>query len=287
MKKLKTFTLKRPLLFSILLMVFALIVFNMPTEKLFLLFYDLQYSTFLKELINKVLVSIIIILVLARLDFIKSIGLTTLATRGKDWFIAWPSAIILLIGLLPLIVGSLTIDLSKPNVVIIFILMNFFIGLSEELLVRGVILSVLLTKWGNTKKRIYYSVIVSSVIFGAAHLGNIIGNTGFLVATLSQVVYATLIGVFFAACVLRSQAIWPAIIIHAAIDFVSQLQQIAVGGGVEVAGQVTASMTLLQAFQPVMIYAMLAGYGFFILKKVTPATVKSRFDNYISENGSN
>ena len=287
MKKLKTFTLKRPLLFSILLMVFALIVFNMPTEKLFLPFYDLQYSTFLKELINKVLVSIIIILVLARLGFIKSIGLTTLATRGKDWFIAWPSAIILLIGLLPLIVGSLTVDLSKPNVVIIFILMNFFIGLSEELLVRGVILSVLLTKWGNTKEGIYYSVIVSSVIFGAAHLGNIIGNTGFLVATLSQVVYSTLIGVFFAACVLRSQAIWPAIIIHAAIDFVSQLQQIAVGGGVEVAGQVTASMTLLQAFQPVMIYAMLAGYGFFILKKVTPATVKSRFDNYISENGSN
>lgn len=287
MKKLKTFTLKRPLFFSILLMVFALIVFNMPTEKLFLPFYDLQYSTFLKELTNKVLVSIIIILLLVKLDFIKSIGLNTLATRGKDWLIAWPSAIILLIGLLPLIVGSLAIDLSKANVITIFILMNLFIGLSEELLVRGVILSVLLTKWGNTKKRIYYSVIVSSVIFGAAHLGNIIGNTGSLVATLSQVVYATLIGIFFAACVLRSQSIWPAIIIHAAIDFVSQLQQIAVGGGVEVAAQATSSMTLMQAFQPVVIYAMLAGYGFFILKKVTPTTVKSRFDNYISENGVN
>jgi len=195
--------------------------------------------------------------------------------------------LLILVNLLPLIIGRLTIDISKPKVVSIFILMNFFIGLSEELLVRGVLLSVLIIKWGNTKKGIYHSVIISSLIFGTAHLGNIIGNTGFLVATLAQVVYATLIGVFFAACVLRSQSIWPAIIIHAAIDFVSQLQQIAVGGGVEAAEQVAASISLMQAFQPVIIYAMLAGYGFFILKKVTPATVKSRFDNYISENGIN
>ena len=44
-------------------------------------------------------------------------------------------------------------------------------------------------------------------------------------------------------------------------------QQIVVGGGVEAAGQVTASISLLQAFQPVIIYAYLAGYKFFILKK--------------------
>ena len=285
MSKLKTFTLKKPLLFSILLMTFALIFFYMPTEKLFLPFYDLQYATFLGELCNKVMVSIILILILVKLDFTKRIGLTTFEIRGKDWFIAWPAAIIILIGLLPLIVGSLTIDISKPNVVGVFVLMNFFIGLSEELLVRGVILSVLLIKWGNTKKGIFLSVIVSSVIFGTAHLGNMIGNTGFLVATISQVVYATLIGIFFAACVLRSQTIWPAIIIHAAIDFASQLQQIAVGGGVEAARQVTASISLSQAFLPVIIYANLAGYGFFILKKVTPATVKSRFDSYITTMG--
>ena len=287
MMKLKIFTLKRPLLFSALLMAFVLIVFYAPTIKLFLPFYDFQYSTFLGELSNKMLVSIILILVLSKLDFIKSIGLTTFAIRGKDWFIAWPTAIILLLGLLPLIVGSLTIDISKPKVISVFILMNFFIGLSEELLVRGVLLSVLIIKWGNTKKGIYLSVIVSSLIFGTAHIGNIIGNNGFVVATLAQVVFATLIGIFFAACVLRSQSIWPVIIIHAAIDFVSQLQQIAVGGGVEAAGQVTVSISIMQAFQPVIIYAMLAGYGFFILKKVTPATVKPRFDNYISQKGCN
>lgn len=279
MMKFKAFTLKRPLLFSMLLMLLALIVFNIPSEKLFLQFYELQQSTFLKELINKMLVSILVLLVLVKLDLIKIIGLSTLPTRGKDWLIAWPSAIILLIGLLPLMAGTLTIDFSKMNMIVIFILMNFFIGMSEELLVRGVILSVLLTKWGKNKKGIYVSVIVSSIIFGAAHLGNHIGSADFLLATLSQVAYATLIGVFFAACVLRSRSIWPAIIIHAAIDFVSQLQQIAVNGSVQVAGQATAPLTLLQAFQPVAIYAMLASYGFFILKKVTPDAVKSRFDN--------
>jgi membrane protease YdiL (CAAX protease family) len=159
--------------------------------------------------------------------------------------------------------------------------MNFFIGLAEELLVRGLILGMLIMKWGNTKKGVYQSVIVSSLIFGCAHLGNIIIDPSLLVATLSQVLYATFIGVFFAACVLRSQSIWPAIILHATIDFVSQLQQITIGGGIETANQVTASVNLLQAMQPIIIYGMLASYGFFLLKKVTPVVIESKYTNQV------
>ena len=278
MNKLKAFSFQRPLLFSIILMSFASLIFIAPAEKLFLPFFDLLSSTLLKELLTKLLFCIIAIFILARLDLIKSIGLTKFATRAMDWLITWPAAIILLIGMLPLIFGSFAVDFARPDVLIIFILMNFFIGLSEELLVRGLILNVLLKKWGSTKNGIYYSVIISSLIFGAAHLVNLIGKTGFLVATLSQVIYATFIGIFFAACVLRSRSIWPAIIIHAAIDFVSQLQLISVGGGIEAAEKATASTTLMQTFMPVLIYGMLASYGFFLLKKVTPATVKSTFD---------
>ena len=112
----------------------------------------------------------------------------------------------------------------------VFVLMNLFVGLAEELLFRGLILGILLLKWGNTQKGIYICVIVSSVMFGSAHIGNFIANSNILIATLSQIVYGIFIGIFFAACVLRSKTIWTVIILHAINDFSANLQQITMGG---------------------------------------------------------
>jgi membrane protease YdiL (CAAX protease family) len=284
MKKLKTFALKKPILFSLLLMTFALIFFYVPTEKLCLPFCDKQCAEFLGVLINKMVVSSILVIVLIKFDLVKSIGLTVFPNRWKDWFIAWPFIIITLINFLPLINSSLIIDTSKPVMVSLFTLMNFSIGLSEELLVRGVILGMLLLKWGNTKKGIYISVIVSSAIFGSGHICNLIANPSFLVATLSQIVYATSIGIFFAACVLRSKTIWPMIIFHAAFDFAGELQLIAVGGGIEVANQITASTNLREALISILLCSILAIYGFFILRKVTPTDIQCKFSKKINEN---
>ena len=285
MNKLKTFALKKPILFSLLLMAFALIALYMPTEKLYYSFFDMQYSTFLGELTNNLVLGIILVVVLMKLDLIKSIGLTAFPSRWKDWLVAWPLMVVLLIGLLPLLSGDVIIDTSKPLMTSIFILMNFLIGLAEELLVRGVILGVLLLKWGNTKNGIMMCVIVSSVIFGGAHIGNFIADPDILVATLSQLIYATFIGMFFAALVIRSQTIWIAIILHGAIDFFGQLQQIAVGGGIEAAKQAAASTTLSQAMAPIIIYFMLASYAFFILKKATPEIIQAKFTNNIHKSG--
>lgn len=284
MNRLKIFALKKPILFSLLLMVFALILLEANTEKLFLSFCDKQYAVFLGETINKMAVSSISLILLIKFDLINSIGLTTFSNRWKDWSIAWPFIILILINILPLIDGSLIIDTSKPIMVSLFTLMNFFIGLSEELLVRGVILSVLLIKWGNTKKGIYICVIVSSIIFGSAHIVNFITNPSILLATLSQLVYATLIGIFFATCVLRSKTIWPMIIIHGAFDFAGQLQLIAIGGGIEVANQAAASINLQQALVPIIIFFILSIYAFFILRKVTPADIQCKFSNNINNN---
>lgn len=275
----KNAVFKRPILYTLLLTAIALAIIYLPTKNLLLTLNDLQLTTFIGQLINNLIVSILLIFCLHKLDLVKSLGLTTIPKKLKDWLIAWPLLIILLLILLPIITGSLVIDLSKPFIVSLFTIMNFFIGLAEELLVRGFILSMLIMKWGTTKNGIYQSVIISSLIFGCAHLGNLIIDPGLIVATLSQVFYATFIGVFFAACVLRSQSIWPAIILHATIDFVGQLQQITIGGGIEAANQVTASVNLLQAMQPIILYGMLASYGFFLLKKVTPVTIESKFTN--------
>lgn len=275
--KIKALATKRPVLFSLIVMICALFIFYAPIEKLFSQVFDAQYAHFLAEISNKFIVSTAIVLILAKLSLTKTIGLTSFPKKIRDWLIAWPLFVILLLALLPLLTGDLAIDQSKPGMLPIFIFMNFLIGFSEELLVRGLLLSVLLLKWGTTKKGIVVCVIASSMLFGSAHLGNLFINPSLVVATISQIIYATFIGIFFAACVLRSQSIWPAIVLHAALDFISQIQQIAVGGGIESATQTNASMSLTQASQTVFLYMILASYAFFLLKKVTPEHIKMRF----------
>jgi membrane protease YdiL (CAAX protease family) len=284
MKKLKTFASKKPLLFSLLFMTFALILICAPTEKLYLSFCDNLCAVFLGQLTKNLVVSIILIIVLIKFDLIKSIGLNAFPNRWKDWFIAWPFIIIILVNFLEIITGDLTIDTSKPVMIILFTLMNFFIGFFEELLVRGVILGVLLLKWGNTKKGIYLSVIVSSVLFGSGHILNLIGNPSILVATLSQVVYATFIGIFFATCVLRSKTIWPMIILHATIDFLGQVKLITIGGGIEALRMAEASISLQDALMSIVVTLIFSIYAFFLLRKVTPADIQCKFSKKANKN---
>src|SRR5690348_11174559 len=92
-----------------------------------------------------------------------------------------------------------------------YILDSFSIGFFEEVLVRGFILIVLLVKWGNTKQGIYFSVISCSIVFGLAHIINLINDPNLVIATLTQITYATSFGVIFAALVLRNRTIWLAI----------------------------------------------------------------------------
>ncbi|WP_198283747.1 CPBP family intramembrane glutamic endopeptidase [Clostridium cellulovorans] len=80
-------------------------------------------------------------------------------------------------------------------------------GLFEEVLCRGVILTVMLRKWGNSKVGIYLSVITSSLIFGTAHIANFLSNRSLLLATVTQITFAFFIGVFFATCFLRNKTI--------------------------------------------------------------------------------
>lgn len=270
---------ERPIQFSLLIMIFALITFYLPTKDLYSKILDPQYAYLLGEISNKIIVSIVLLFIFKKISFIENIGLTAFPRSIKDWMIIWPIFIILFIGLIPLITKDVVVDQSKPLILIIFTFMALLTGFSEEILFRGLLLSVMLLKWGNTKKGIVFSVLASSVLFGIAHIGNFFINPDLVVATFSQIIYSTLIGIFFAACVLRSQTIWPVIFSHSAINFVAEIKEVALGGGIAAATEASASMSLMQAFQPMIIYMVLASYAFFLLKKVTPALIKSRFQN--------
>ena len=102
--------------------------------------------------------------------------------------------------------------------IIIYILTMFFVGMNEEVIMRGIVLNLFADCFSNTRRGVLAAIILSSMIFGAAHIPNVLSGVP-LSSALIQALQATLLGVLFAAIYLRSGNLWICIIIHALVDF--------------------------------------------------------------------
>ncbi|WP_035294366.1 CPBP family intramembrane glutamic endopeptidase [Clostridium sp. KNHs214] len=102
----------------------------------------------------------------------------------------------------------------------IFIATMIGIGISEEFIFRGTILNLLLDKFNKTPRGIYASIIISSVIFGAAHMTNVFSGVS-IKSSFIQAVGAAVLGALIATIYLRTRNIWVVVILHAFMDFSS------------------------------------------------------------------
>ena len=78
----------------------------------------------------------------------------------------------------------------------------------EEIVFRGVILTVFLGKYSERK-----SIIFSSLGFGLWHLPGLLGG-GDLVWTLGQVIWAFIIGLFYGYMFVKTRSLLPPMIVH-------------------------------------------------------------------------
>ena len=99
-------------------------------------------------------------------------------------------------------------DRSAFEVLAIVLILNFFVGLSEELLFRGFLFGGLRQRF-----RLINAIILSSIAFGLLHLINA-GAGQSLTETAFQIVMAATLGALFCGLVLQSNSIWPAIVMH-------------------------------------------------------------------------
>lgn len=114
-------------------------------------------------------------------------------------------------------------SLIKSPAIIYYTLGMLCVGLYEEIYSRGLLLNVLINKEGKSKKGLMKSAIMSSAIFGLGHFPNMIAKPELFVSIIIQMIYASLIGLFFAAVYIRCRNIWPVIIIHAVFDWLTLL----------------------------------------------------------------
>lgn len=269
MTAIREFSRKHIYIFSILFSVVATLLLGISGSIIFKL---LGHTS-----INIVLSYLPVMLFVFSITYILAIGKQIGFHKkniGKGILLGWLS---ILYGMINLINGLLTtesLDLTlfiSPEIVY-FTLHMFFIGLYEELLCRGVLLNIMINKWGHIKKSILKSVILSSVIFGSLHFLNLLNllvspNPELIVDTLSQVIYATFVGIYFACVYLRCKNIWPVIIFHALFDWCTLLFE---KFSTASTANVMYNFPIPPALLNVLIALPLALAGLFLLRKVKP-----------------
>jgi uncharacterized protein len=177
-----------------------------------------------------------------------------------------PAGRSLLLTWLPMlyIVGGLGLSAAfgmPPAGVLAWILFNtFLVGLSEELMFRGVLLQAF-----RRTVSIWPAVVLTTVAFGAIHTLNVF-MTGDLRTAVIQSAAAALSGLLFMALRLRTGSLWPCIIVHGLWDFAT----FAVAASRSVAPQADASggPVTLTTFVPILLVLPNALYGLWLMRHI-------------------
>lgn len=107
----------------------------------------------------------------------------------------------------------------NPFVILNLTIGCFLIGVAEEFLCRGWLLNEFLERYGDSKKGVWFSIIISGIIFGLMHLGNIYTAGQDIPVTISQALSATGTGIFLGLIYYKTKNIWSVIFLHGFWDF--------------------------------------------------------------------
>jgi membrane protease YdiL (CAAX protease family) len=99
-------------------------------------------------------------------------------------------------------------------------------ALSEEILCRGLVLYALVRVWGTSRGGTIGSAVVASLLFAVLHLTHVFTyGVSFSSASLLTV-QTFVVAIWWAALVVRSGSIWPAVFAHFVVNMVVALQQL-------------------------------------------------------------
>jgi len=261
MKNLKEIILRYPLISSILIVAVSISITSISLPVIIAQNFNQQMVDYLSGIIEQVTVTILLIILLKKLGLYEKAGFSF---KIRKIWLAWPIILFVILNASDLLTGNIKIDIAKPWMILAFVIVYLSTGLFEEVLCRGLVFSVLINKWGKTRSGCYLAMILCSVLFGMLHfIHYFLGNASML-ATITQVIYATFIGAFFSACVVRNHSIYPAIMLHGIVDIAGSLGEISVGGGIN-KGYMT--MSFEGAVILIIIALPLFLYGLFLVRK--------------------
>lgn len=205
-----------PIIFAIITLVAFSIIVLIPIDSLLI---KMSLSDFQSEYIALAIKMTFVFIVSYRLlKKLNNESITGLSSKYE-----WKFKYLNIIPVYLFILGILSIiskDLSQIQIenVSLLLFACLAVGFAEEFLFRGVLQSLFLKKYRSHKNGILISVLTPAAIFGLFHLVNLTRNDN-VSAVLIQVVFATFIGFFFGALVLKTNKIIPVAVTHGLINF--------------------------------------------------------------------
>lgn len=107
--------------------------------------------------------------------------------------------------------------------IMIYLFSMLVTGFTEEVVFRGVIYNTISECFDTySKKNVYISMIISSIIFGLMHMSNIFSGVS-LAGAIVQAGCAFGVGLYFCAIYVRCNNIWSVIVLHGLNDIASTL----------------------------------------------------------------
>lgn len=170
------------------------------------------------KLIADIIITVVCYLLILKLGLKNTAGFNKKGFK-KGLILGIP---FLIIGIGSVIFSNMGTDFSNIKHIsifntILFTINMLFVGINEEVWMRGLVLNGLIKKY--EKSSIWKPIIISSLIFGLVHLPNI-----FFVEPLTlliQVINAMCGGILFATIFIKSKNIFSVIVIHALTDWIS------------------------------------------------------------------
>ena len=142
--------------------------------------------------------------------------------RQGLWSVVVSIALVAYESIALLVDGSFVVTDGWPGRICYIALLTFLIGLFEETVFRGILLGGLVARWGSTRRGVIACAIVSSVLFGCAHVEwwsmDVTDPLQIAQAAL-KIAQTGTYAFFLATMVLCTRELWGVSGIHALNDF--------------------------------------------------------------------
>lgn len=142
----------------------------------------------------------------------------------------------------------------KLKYLIALLFSTLSVGLVEELSIRGIIQNQLIEFYGEHRKGIIKSIVLSSFLFALMHLINFDKGVW---GEIAQLFYSLFIGLAFGVVLFITKRIYPLIIIHGLIDFAAGLDRLGVVNNVQNTSSWENSLFVILLLFPYLIYGLL------------------------------
>lgn len=173
--------------------------------------------------------------------------------------------------IIPVALGQARVT-DKAENILLYALLCAFVGVFEELAYRGCVFMLILKGSRRSAKDIIKAIVISSALFGAIHLVNLIVGADPL-GVILQIGYSFLIGAMCSFVLIKTGSVWHCALMHAVYNFC--------GGVVANYGE-GSIWTLPEVALTAVVGVIVALYVFFALLKTEPSEAERLFVN--SEN---